>query len=84
MNGDGCTYRTAAHEFTYHDYSTGFRCCADPHAADAEEWPPAAPGATHAAMSRSNFGERFTSMMVGSMWFNPPPSQWATGSFGDW
>jgi sulfatase modifying factor 1 len=29
-NGDGCTYRTVAHEFTYHDYSTGFRCCADP------------------------------------------------------
>ncbi len=29
-NGDGCKYRTAAHEFTYHDYSTGFRCCADP------------------------------------------------------
>jgi sulfatase modifying factor 1 len=28
-NGDGCTYRTVAHEFTYHDYSTGFRCCAD-------------------------------------------------------
>ena len=28
INGDGCTYRTAAHEFTYHDYSTGFRCCA--------------------------------------------------------
>ncbi len=27
-NGDGCTYRTVAHEFTYHDYSTGFRCCA--------------------------------------------------------
>jgi sulfatase modifying factor 1 len=30
QNGDGCSYRTAAHEFTYHDYSTGFRCCADP------------------------------------------------------
>jgi Sulfatase-modifying factor enzyme 1 len=29
-NGDGCTYRTVAHEFTYHDYSTGFRCCASP------------------------------------------------------
>ena len=29
-NGDGCAYRTVAHEFTYHDYSTGFRCCADP------------------------------------------------------
>jgi sulfatase modifying factor 1 len=29
-NGDGCTYRTVAHEFTYHDYSTGFRCCSSP------------------------------------------------------
>ena len=29
-NGDGCTYDTEAHDFTYHDYSTGFRCCADP------------------------------------------------------
>jgi sulfatase modifying factor 1 len=32
INGDGCKYRTSAHEFTYHDYSTGFRCCADPSA----------------------------------------------------
>jgi hypothetical protein len=30
INGDGCDYRTTAHEFTYHDYSTGFRCCAEP------------------------------------------------------
>ncbi len=29
-NGDGCTYDTLAHDFTYHDYSTGFRCCAEP------------------------------------------------------
>jgi formylglycine-generating enzyme len=29
-NGDGCSYRTTAHDFTYHDYSTGFRCCAAP------------------------------------------------------
>jgi hypothetical protein len=29
-NGDGCTYKTVAHDFVYHDYSTGFRCCADP------------------------------------------------------
>ncbi len=28
-NGDGCGYRTDAHESWYHDYSTGFRCCAD-------------------------------------------------------
>jgi formylglycine-generating enzyme required for sulfatase activity len=28
-NGDGCGYRTDAHEMGYHDYSTGFRCCAD-------------------------------------------------------
>lgn len=29
INGPGCTYRTTAHGFGYHDYSTGFRCCAD-------------------------------------------------------
>jgi hypothetical protein len=28
-NGDGCQYRTVAHDFVYHDYSTGFRCCSD-------------------------------------------------------
>jgi hypothetical protein len=27
-NGPGCTYVTSAHERTYHDYTTGFRCCA--------------------------------------------------------
>lgn len=30
LNGPGCTYQTTAHGFGYHDYSTGFRCCADP------------------------------------------------------
>lgn len=30
LNGAGCSYRTTAHAKTYHDYSTGFRCCADP------------------------------------------------------
>ncbi len=30
LNGDGCSYRTVAHAMSYHDYSTGFRCCADP------------------------------------------------------
>jgi formylglycine-generating enzyme required for sulfatase activity len=29
QNGDGCNYATEAHNFVYHDYSTGFRCCAD-------------------------------------------------------
>jgi len=28
-NGPGCFYVTTVHESTYHDYSTGFRCCAD-------------------------------------------------------
>ena len=28
-NGDGCGYKTDAHESWYHDYSTGFRCCSD-------------------------------------------------------
>jgi len=30
-NGDGCKYKTGAHDVAYHDYSTGFRCCADGH-----------------------------------------------------
>jgi hypothetical protein len=30
INGHGCLYTTTAHSFTYRDYSTGFRCCADP------------------------------------------------------
>jgi formylglycine-generating enzyme len=30
LNGDGCSYRTVAHAMSYHDYSTGFRCCSDP------------------------------------------------------
>jgi hypothetical protein len=29
INGEGCEYRTTAHSFDYHDYSTGFRCCLD-------------------------------------------------------
>jgi hypothetical protein len=29
INGDGCGYTTTAHSTSYHDYSTGFRCCAD-------------------------------------------------------
>ncbi len=29
QHGEGCAYRTIAHGFGYHDYSTGFRCCAD-------------------------------------------------------
>ncbi|MEO8877930.1 MAG: SUMF1/EgtB/PvdO family nonheme iron enzyme [Polyangiaceae bacterium] len=30
QHGDGCAYRTIGHDFGYHDYSLGFRCCADP------------------------------------------------------
>jgi hypothetical protein len=30
LNGPGCTYATTAHDTAWHDYSTGFRCCADP------------------------------------------------------
>ncbi len=28
QHGEACAYRTIAHDFAYHDYSTGFRCCA--------------------------------------------------------
>ena len=36
QNGQGCEYRTTGHPFDYHDYSTGFRCCADPRTAPAD------------------------------------------------
>jgi formylglycine-generating enzyme required for sulfatase activity len=39
QNGEGCEYRTVAHPFDYHDYSTGFRCCAEPRV-EAEERAP--------------------------------------------
>ena len=29
INGAGCGYTTTAHTVTYHDYSTGFRCCSE-------------------------------------------------------
>jgi formylglycine-generating enzyme len=29
QNGEGCEYQTVAHNKDYHDYSTGFRCCAE-------------------------------------------------------
>jgi formylglycine-generating enzyme required for sulfatase activity len=29
-HGAGCGFTTVAHEPAYHDYSTGFRCCAEP------------------------------------------------------
>jgi formylglycine-generating enzyme required for sulfatase activity len=34
INGRGCRYATRAHRPEYHDYSTGFRCCADLSPAD--------------------------------------------------
>lgn len=30
INGPGCLYVTTAHDASHWDYSTGFRCCADP------------------------------------------------------
>jgi hypothetical protein len=30
INGEGCLYRTTAHDTGHWDYSTGFRCCAAP------------------------------------------------------
>jgi formylglycine-generating enzyme required for sulfatase activity len=30
VNGEGCLYVTTAHSRSHWDYSTGFRCCADP------------------------------------------------------
>jgi len=36
LNGSGCDYVTKAHAASYHDYSTGFRCCRDA-ASESEE-----------------------------------------------
>ncbi len=49
INGDGCGYRTTAHEFQYHDYSTGFRCCSDVLAAAATTTATPAPSASTTA-----------------------------------
>ncbi len=32
QHGEACAYRTIAHDYGYHDYSTGFRCCRAPDA----------------------------------------------------
>lgn len=29
INGTGCHYKTSAHNISYYDYSTGFRCCSE-------------------------------------------------------
>jgi formylglycine-generating enzyme required for sulfatase activity len=39
QKGEGCAYRTTAHAFNHHDYSTGFRCCAAPIASHAGDRP---------------------------------------------
>ncbi len=42
-NGDGCRYVTMRHGADYHDYSTGFRCCAAPAEAEGDQEPPSRP-----------------------------------------
>ncbi len=37
INREGCDYKTTAHEGAYYDYSTGFRCCADPGSLPVDE-----------------------------------------------
>ncbi|HTA93150.1 MAG TPA: SUMF1/EgtB/PvdO family nonheme iron enzyme [Polyangiaceae bacterium] len=37
LNGAGCDYVTKAHAASYHDYSTGFRCCRDADTSDEPE-----------------------------------------------
>ncbi|AKT44166.1 SUMF1/EgtB/PvdO family nonheme iron enzyme [Chondromyces crocatus] len=44
--GPGCYYTTIAHEPAYHDYSTGFRCCADATLPPEPEKPTAGKGKT--------------------------------------
>ena len=52
-HGEGCGYLTTAHEARYHDYSTGFRCCADvAGTASAEPASPAAPARSRRPRSK--------------------------------
>jgi hypothetical protein len=51
-HGDGCGYQTTAHEARYHDYSTGFRCCADLLGAESPVSPAATPPAKPAPKKR--------------------------------
>ncbi|MEA2749088.1 MAG: hypothetical protein QOI41_3231 [Myxococcales bacterium] len=51
-HGEGCGYLTTAHEARYHDYSTGFRCCADVVGGEKTS-PPPAPAAPAKRVVRS-------------------------------
>ncbi|MBX3262180.1 MAG: SUMF1/EgtB/PvdO family nonheme iron enzyme [Labilithrix sp.] len=53
-HGEGCGYKTTAHEARYHDYSTGFRCCADVAGAQpvASASPDGAPSGTKASAAK--------------------------------
>lgn len=53
QNGHGCGYRTIGHPFDYHDYSTGFRCCADASGTPASPGQPPRNAATSSASSSS-------------------------------
>ena len=52
-HGEGCGYLTTAHEARYHDYSTGFRCCADVAGAPDAPDPAATPSAPKKRVVRS-------------------------------
>ena len=43
VNGDGCSYVTERHNETYHDFTTGFRCCHELEAAALEREPAVLP-----------------------------------------
>jgi len=51
QHGDGCAYRTIAHGFEYHDYSNGFRCCAEPITSGGAATVPGSPHTRPAAPS---------------------------------
>lgn len=49
IHGKGCTYVTDGHGPEYHDFTTGFRCCAQPNPARLQAWMRATAPATSAA-----------------------------------
>ena len=63
LNGEGCDYKTTAHDPKYHDYSTGFRCCSDPGPLRPSERSPStsearAPTSRHSPAAEAKPGQR--------------------------
>ena len=79
MNGDGCEYRTTAHSPIYYDYSTGFRCCADPDSLTDDDEEAGGPESRALKLRRSHERGSETSGLVATT--SEPPSVAADPTF---